>query len=42
MIFGDPYQVAIQIEKIDILCSPSGMFNFIIDDLLIPGKGGND
>lgn len=39
MIFGNPYQIAIQIEKIDFLCSPSGMFNFIIDDVLIPGRG---
>lgn len=39
MIFGDPYQVAIQIEMIDVLCSPSGMFNFIIDDVFIPGRG---
>lgn len=39
MIVGDPYTIAIQIEKIDILCSPCGMFNFIVNDELIPGKG---
>ncbi|MDI2113783.1 Imm42 family immunity protein [Commensalibacter nepenthis] len=39
MIIGDPYQIAIQVEQIDILCSPSGMFNFIINDIFIPGKG---
>lgn len=39
MIIGNPYQIAIQIEKIDVLCSPSGMFNFIIEDVFIPGKG---
>lgn len=30
MIIGNPYQIAIQIEQIDTLCSPSGIFNFII------------
>lgn len=39
MIIGNPYLIAIQMEQIDILCSPSGIFNFIIDDVLIPGKG---
>ncbi|MDB6375139.1 Imm42 family immunity protein [Photorhabdus bodei] len=39
MIIGDPYQIAIHIEQIDVLCSPSGMFNFIINDTLVPGKG---
>jgi len=39
MIIGNPYQVAILIEKLDFLCSPSGIFNFIINDVLIPGKG---
>ncbi|MGD8106435.1 Imm42 family immunity protein [Pantoea sp. FN0302] len=39
MIIGDPYQIAIQVEQVDVLCSPSGIFNFIINDLLIPGKG---
>ncbi|MDF7680592.1 Imm42 family immunity protein [Enterobacteriaceae bacterium ESL0689] len=39
MIIGNPYQIAIQIEQIDTLCSPSGLFNFIINDVLIPGKG---
>lgn len=39
MIIGDPYQIAIQIEQIDVLCSPSGVFNFIINDHLIPGRG---
>lgn len=39
MIIGDPYKIAIQIEKIDTLCSPCGMFNFIINDEFIPGKG---
>lgn len=39
MIIGNPYQIAIQIEQIDTLCSPSGIFNFIINDTLIPGKG---
>ncbi|MEB6334603.1 Imm42 family immunity protein [Serratia rhizosphaerae] len=41
MIIGDPYQVAIQVEQIDVLCSPSGIFNFIINDIFIPGKGIN-
>ncbi|CAI2154583.1 TPA: immunity 42 family protein [Serratia fonticola] len=39
MIIGDPYRIAIQVEQVDTLCSPSGIFNFIINDLLIPGKG---
>ncbi|HEY0210186.1 Imm42 family immunity protein [Acerihabitans sp.] len=39
MIIGDPYTIAIHIEQIDIFCSPSGMFNFIIGDSLLPGKG---
>lgn len=39
MIVGDPYQIAIQLEQIDVLCSPCGIFNFIIDDSLIPGRG---
>lgn len=39
MIIGDPYTISIQIEQIDTLCSPCGMFNFIINDKLIPGKG---
>ncbi|WP_324723401.1 Imm42 family immunity protein [Lelliottia sp. JS-SCA-14] len=39
MIIGNPYQIAIQVEQVDFLCSPSGMFNFIINDMLIPGKG---
>lgn len=39
MIIGDPYKIAIQLEQLDVLCSPSGIFNFIIDDILIPGKG---
>lgn len=42
MIIGDPYQIAIQIEKIEqmgLRCSDSGMFNFIINDIFIPGKG---
>lgn len=39
MIIGNPYQIAIQVEQIDVLCSPSGIFNFIINDILIPGKG---
>ncbi|MCT4701373.1 immunity 42 family protein [Enterobacteriaceae bacterium H20N1] len=39
MIIGNPYQIAIQVEQIDVLCSPSGIFNFIINDMLIPGKG---
>lgn len=39
MIIGNPYQIAIQIEQVDVLCSPSGIFNFIINDLFIPGKG---
>lgn len=26
-------------EQIDVLCSPCGVFNFIINDMLIPGKG---
>lgn len=39
MIIGDPYRIAIQLEQLDILCSPSGVFNFIINGLFIPGKG---
>lgn len=39
MIIGNPYQIAIQVEQLDVLCSPSGIFNFIINDMLIPGKG---
>lgn len=39
MIIGNPYEIAIQIEQIDFLCSPSGSFNFIINDVFIPGKG---
>ncbi|WP_447868037.1 Imm42 family immunity protein [Rahnella bonaserana] len=39
MIIGNPYQIAIQVEQIDVLCSPSGIFNFIINDTFIPGKG---
>lgn len=39
MIIGNPYQIAIQIEQVDVLCSPSGIFNFIINDLFVPGKG---
>lgn len=39
MIIGNPYQIAIQVEQIDVLCSPSGIFNFIINDMLIPGRG---
>lgn len=39
MIIGDPYRIAIQLEQLDTLCSPSGIFNFIINDVLIPGKG---
>lgn len=39
MIIGNPYQIAVQLEQIDILCSPSGIFNFIINDRLIPGRG---
>lgn len=39
MIIGDPYQIAIQVEQVDFLCSPTGVFNFIINDMLIPGKG---
>jgi len=39
MIIGDPYRIAIQLEQLDVLCSPSGMFYFIINDSLIPGKG---
>ncbi|WP_312142880.1 Imm42 family immunity protein [Pantoea septica] len=39
MIIGDPYKIAIQVEQLDVLCSPSGIFNFVINDMLIPGKG---
>ncbi|EOU9513609.1 Imm42 family immunity protein [Cronobacter dublinensis] len=39
MIIGNPYQIAIQVEQVDVLCSPSGIFNFIINDMFIPGKG---
>jgi len=39
MIIGNPYQVAIQIEQLDILCSPTGIFNLILNDVMIPAKG---
>ena len=39
MIIGNPYQIAIQMELIDVLCSPCGVFNFIVNDMFVPGKG---
>ncbi|WP_255212235.1 immunity 42 family protein [Serratia grimesii] len=39
MIIGNALEIAIQLEYIIPLNSPSGLFNFIIDDGLIPGKG---
>lgn len=39
MIIGNALEIAIQVEYIIPLNSPSGLFNFIIDDGLIPGKG---
>jgi len=39
MIIGNALDIGIQLEYITPLNSPSGLFNFIIDDGLIPGKG---
>jgi hypothetical protein len=39
MIIGDTSKIAVQLEYIIDLLSPSGMFNFIIDEELIPGRG---
>lgn len=39
MIIGNPLEIGIQVEYVIQLNSPSGIFNFIIDDTLIPGKG---
>ena len=39
MIIGNLEQIGIQLEYIIEFKSPSGLFNFIIDDELIPGKG---
>ncbi|MEQ4454235.1 Imm42 family immunity protein [Kosakonia sacchari] len=39
MIIGNALEIGIQLEYIIELSSPSGLFNFIIDDRLIPGKG---
>lgn len=39
MIIGNPYQIAIQIEQLDVLCSPTWIFNLILNDVLIPAKG---
>ncbi|WKT00362.1 Imm42 family immunity protein [Gallibacterium salpingitidis] len=39
MIIGNPYEIAIQLEQVDYLCSASGIFNFIIDHRLYPGEG---
>ncbi|WP_373962720.1 Imm42 family immunity protein [Kosakonia sacchari] len=39
MIIGNALEIGIQLEYIIELSSQSGLFNFIIDDRLIPGKG---
>lgn len=39
MIIGNVLEVGVQLEYIVELSSPSGLFNFILDDELIPGKG---
>lgn len=39
MIIGDPQKIGVQLEYLLPLTSPSGIFNFIIEDELIPGKG---
>jgi len=39
MIIGNVLEIAIQLEYVIELSSPSGLFNFILDDNLIPGKG---
>ncbi|WP_218966241.1 MULTISPECIES: Imm42 family immunity protein [Snodgrassella] len=39
MIIGNPLEIAIQLEYVIDYCSPSGFFNFVINDKLIPGKG---
>lgn len=39
MIIGDVEEIAIQLEYVLSLSSPSGIFNFVIDDEFIPGKG---
>ncbi|MGV3347125.1 hypothetical protein ACGVWS_15870 [Enterobacteriaceae bacterium LUAb1] len=39
MIVGNALEIGVQLEYILSLSSPSGLFNFIIDDKLIPGKG---
>lgn len=39
MIIGNALEIAVQLEYVIELSSPSGLFNFIVDDVLIPGKG---
>jgi len=39
MIIGNVLEIGIQLEYILELNSPSGLFNLIIDDELIPGRG---
>lgn len=39
MIIGNALEIGVQLEYILKLSSPSGIFNFIVDDALIPGKG---
>lgn len=39
MIVGNALEIGIQLEYVIELDSPGGLFNFIIDDKLIPGKG---
>lgn len=42
MIYGDPYKIGVQLELVAIYTPyiiKCGMFNFIIDEELIPGKG---
>lgn len=42
MIYGDPTNFAIQIEVLDCYGSFShGIFNVIVDDVFIPGRGSN-
>ncbi|EPH0541035.1 MULTISPECIES: immunity 42 family protein [Serratia] len=39
MIVGNALEIGIQLEYVLELTSPSGLFNFIVGDTLIPGKG---
>lgn len=39
MIIGNALEIGVQLEYVVELGSPCGLFNFILDDQLIPGKG---